>query len=224
MGPFLFILLAVAVALGAFYVSYQMKLARQRAFAAVAARLGLRYSPDDAFNLDSLPFDLFGKGDGRACENVMFGTWQGNDVKTFDYWYRVRNFNGKTTSTTYYRFSCALVALSFDAPQTTIGPESILTRAADLVGIHDIEFESKEFNDKTLVRSADRKFASYLIDARMMQWLLDVSGWHFELYGPMLLCYEHKVGPDDYPQILAAACEFVAHIPRVVHETYGSVR
>lgn len=219
-----FIVLFIITALAALLIQYEIKRRRQQAFAALAAKLGLSYAPSDQWGLDRLPFALFQKGDRRRAENVVWGTHNGNDIKAFDYWYAVRHYNGKTTSTTYYRFSCVVCGLPVVAPYTAIGPETILTRLADMVGLHDIDFESGEFNDQMQVKSTDRKFASYLIDARMMQWLLATKGWNFELSGSTLLCYVGKVAPPLYEQIINAAEGFLQTIPRVVVETYGARR
>jgi hypothetical protein len=60
-----------------------------------------------------------------------------------------------------------------DALQTAIRRENVLTRAADVTGVEDIDFESEEVNRTYRVSSEDPKFARALVDARMMAWILD---------------------------------------------------
>src|SRR5207245_6873385 len=87
MGFALLFVLVAAVAGGVVYVGYLVKKKRREAFAVMAAQLGLQYSPADPFGILSEPFALFDKGDGRGVENVMWGVWQGIDLRGFDYWY-----------------------------------------------------------------------------------------------------------------------------------------
>ena len=42
----------------------------------------------------------------------------------------------------------------------------------DAVGLGDQDLESERFNRAFDVRASDRRFASALLDARMMEWLL----------------------------------------------------
>lgn len=219
------VLLFIVAAIGILYVAWYIRDRRRKAFAALATSLGLQYSPDDPFGLEDLPFALMDQGDGRGCENVLHGTWNQLDLKTFDYWYYERHTNSKgVSSRTYYRFSCAVIPLAFASPHTTIEPETLLTRLADHLGFRDIDFESEEFNRLMQVKSADKRFANYLVDARMMQWLLATRGWQFELSDRYLLCYERKVAPDQYLKLLAALKCFYDQIPRVVYETFGGTR
>src|SRR5439155_17727158 len=87
MGFFSILVLAALVAAGIVYAGYLAKKKRREAFALMAVQLGLRYSAADPFGIVSEPFALFAKGDGRGVENVMWGAWQGVDLRAFDYWY-----------------------------------------------------------------------------------------------------------------------------------------
>src|ERR1041384_5807629 len=57
-------------------LAYAMQRARRQAFSQIAAQLNLSYSRDDPLGLLDHPFTLFGKGDRRTLENVVFGAWQ----------------------------------------------------------------------------------------------------------------------------------------------------
>ena len=125
------------------------------------------------------PFALFQKGDGRGIENVLAGAYQAVDVKAFDYWYYDESTNSKgQTSKTYYRFDCVIVPIDAACSPLTIDNENVLTRLADALSFHDIEFESEDFNRAFNVKSPDKKFANDFVDARMMQWLLQNGEGH----------------------------------------------
>ena len=97
-----------------------------------------------------------------------------------------------------------------------------MTRMADHLGFHDIEFESEQFNRMFRVGSPDQEFAFKLIDARMMQWLLLTDGhFGFEVLGPNLLAYSGRRSPSDLGPLFVAAAGFAAHFPRLVQTEYG---
>ena len=221
MFPFVF-LLAILVFAGAAYMGYLAKKKRRQAFATMAQQLGLSYSAEDPFGLVSEPFALFGKGDGQGVENVMWGTWQAIDLKAFDFWYYERTSDGRGGSTkTYYRFDCAIVPIQAACMRLTITHENVLTRLGNALSFHDIQFESEDFNKAYNVRSADKKFANDLIDARMMQWLMaGGAGFSFEIIGSDVLCYTNKIAPLAIVPLLGTAKAFLEHVPEVVHSLY----
>jgi hypothetical protein len=203
------------------WFSWRAKLRRREELARTAASLGMQYATEDPFNLVDLPFQLFGKGDGRGTENVLWGAWQGLDLKCFDYWYYTESTDSKGHRTrSYSRFSCSLTELDVGGAPVTITPETFFSRIADHIGFQDISFESEDFNRTFQVKCDDAKFATDLVDARMMQWLLADPGWSFELSGRTLLCYCGRVRPAELIPVMGRLKEFHEHVPRVVHELY----
>lgn len=214
----------IAAVIGGLVYSYVQKQKRREAWALAAFQLGFEFSHDDPFGLDRLPFDLFSKGDGRGAENVAWGTYREMEVRVFDYWYyeERRDSEGKT-SRTYYRFSCALAELTSALPGISIRPEGLWSRLKDQVGFRDIDFESEEFNRAFDVNATDKRFASYLVDPRMMHWLLATrDGWCYEIAGRHALCYCKRVEPARMRLLLEAVRAFRDHIPAVVWKTYGT--
>src|SRR5438093_9955674 len=108
MEALVFILVG-AVAAGAVYLAWYLRQQRIKELASAAIQLGLEFSRSDPFGTLSEPFQLFRKGDGQGVENVMWGTWQGMEVRQFDFWYYEESDDSKGgRSRTYYRFNCAL--------------------------------------------------------------------------------------------------------------------
>jgi hypothetical protein len=214
---------AALIALVAWYAWYARK--RRREDLALAARqLGLQYAQGDPFGLLGLPFDLLRRGDGRGTENVLWGTWQGMDVTEFDYWYYEESTDSEgRTSRTYHRFSCAVSQVGLTGTHLTVSPENLFTRLADHVGFRDIEFELEEFNREFQVKSPDRKFATDVIDQRMMRWLLQHGGrFSFELNGPYLMCFSKRRRPQELVPLLGTLKAFGEQIPRVAFTLYGA--
>ena len=220
-GVVVFVLVVVLIAAG-LWLGWYLKKKRREAFARVAASLGFQYAADDPFGLVDLPFQLFGKGDGRGTENVLWGRWQDLEVKCLDYWYydESTDSNGRR-SRSYHRFSCSITELELDGQPLAITPENLFTRLADHLGFHDVTYESEEFNRRFRVTCKDPKFATDMVDARMMQWLLTTKGWSFEMAGTLLLCYRGRVDPNGIVPVMGTLKEFRDHIPRVAHDLYA---
>jgi hypothetical protein len=222
MGLAIILLFVVVVAAGV-AVSYYLKQKRRQELALVARQLGLEYSPVDALGCLGLPFALFAKGDGRGIENVLWGTWQGIPLREFDYWYYEESTDSRgNRSKTYYRFSCTVTEIEAYCSSLRVERENLFTSIADHIGLHDIEFESEEFNHEFNVKGEDRKFANDFIDARMMQWLLTTEhGFGFEVSGKWLLCYGKRRAPLELVPLVGTVKQFREHVPRVVYELYG---
>lgn len=219
------ILLFVAgIALVAFIGWLQWSVAKKRReeFFQVATSLGLTYAPKDPFHTDDLPFALFRRGEGRGVENVMWGEAAGIRVRLFDFYYYETSTDSKGhSSRSYHRFSCVLGEIDADCPHLTLAREGVLSRLADHLGFRDIEFESEEFNAAWQIKSDDRRFASALIDPRMMAWLLDEGGaGAYEVVGPLLLCSTDRLKPVEYLNLLEMLRRFHAHVPAVVSSLY----
>jgi hypothetical protein len=222
MGVALILLFVVLAATGA-AVSYYLKQKRQQELALIARQLGLEYSPVDNQGCLALPFALLSKGDGQGADNVLYGMWQDMPLREFDYWYYEESTDSQgRTSKTYYRFSCAVTELEAYCSHLALDRENVFTVLADHMGLHDIEFESEEFNRAFNVKSGDRKFANDLIDARMMQWLVTVDdAFQFEVSGKWILCFSKRRAPLDLVPLIGTLQQFRQRVPRVVYELYG---
>ena len=219
--PILMILGFVLIAGLIIYLSYAAKQRRKAGFIQMAHQLGLTYSPMDTLGLLGYPFALFQRGDGRGIEHVVYGDWQETHVIAFDYWYYEETSDGKTTSRTYYRFDCVIVPVEADCVRLQIGEETFFSRLAGALSFHDQQFESQAFNDAFKVSCDDPKFASDLIDARMMEWLLaHGSGYGFELIGNRVLVAGPKIDPMALTELLGTGRGFVQHVPKVVYSLY----
>lgn len=144
--------------------------------------------------------------------------------RVFDYWYyeERRDEYGRTTRS-YHRSSCALALVGSAWPDISIVREGLVDKVIDAVGDTDIDFESEEFNRMFTVRCNDRRFATALLDARMLELLVSTGGQlNFELKGRWLLVWTSPLKPALMPGLLAVAQRFVEGIPPVVWELYPS--
>ena len=215
--------LVITIAIGLAVAQHLAKQKRREALAEFGFRRGMQFSHQDPYGLDELPFRLFGLGDGRGCENVLSGQWEGLPVKAADYWYYDESTDSKgNRSRHHHHFSVVGPDLGAHLPQVGIEQENMLTRLADHLGFRDIEFESEDFNGRFQVRTADREFAFKLIDARMMAWLISTGGrFAFEVSGDHLLVWTDRLDADRLVPFFMVTKGFVEQVPRLVWNEYG---
>jgi len=222
MGVVLVVVLGLILVGGVALIGYYARKRRIQEWQQTAAHLGFQYSTDDPFDLLNLPFSLFQRGDGRGTENVVWGQKDSVEIKAFEFWDYTESSDMKgNRSRSYEHFSCTLLPIAAWCPHTTLGPEDMFSRIGRALGFHDIEFESGDFNRAWKVKSADPKFANYLVDPRMMEWLLDNKGWQFELSDRWMLAYCKRLKPREIWNVIEAAREFHMKVPKIIGETYG---
>src|SRR5436309_2069863 len=133
-----FVLIFLAVAAGLVY-GYVRKQKRREALAMFALQNRLEYSMADPFGLIDYDFHLFRLGDGRGCENVVWGDWHGMGIKAADYWYYTETSDSHgRKSRTYHRFSVVLTDLQAFLPRVSIEKESLLSQMANALSFRDL--------------------------------------------------------------------------------------
>jgi hypothetical protein len=174
----------IAIAAVVVVLGYLSSLKRREAMAAVAAKLGLHFAPHkDRILARRYEFlDKLRIGADRYAYNILSGDYQGHGVTLFDYHYRTGS--GKNTQHHYISFFILQLPASF--PELVIGPEGFFSKIAQAVGYDDIDFESHEFSRKFCVRSADKKFAYDVCNARMIEYLLSNADLTIEIEGGAL--------------------------------------
>ena len=221
----LLLLGAVVLVAGAAWLSYIRKAKRRQTLASFARKFGFSFRQTDPFNLLwDYNFPLFEMGDGRGCENVVWGEWKGIPFRETDYWYFTKSTNSNGDNVKSYKhFNAVVVDIPAYVPVVTIERETFATRLADQVGWRDIQFESGEFNRAFRVTAQDREFAFKLVDARMMQWLLTTpQGFGFQFRGSAFLVFSHRLRPMELLPLVGTGKELYDHIPRLVWTDYGT--
>jgi hypothetical protein len=214
-GGFVFVALVIG---GGLWLGHRYRvLPRRASFADQAERAGLRADPDDPLGLLDLPFVLFGRAASvRAIENTAIGVRDGANVVVADYRYSPSDAAERDD---YRRYTCVLTDAPAWWPDLSVAPAGLAARLRSTFALPDIEMESEEFNRRFDVRSSDRRFASALLDARMMRWLLDeVPGVGFEVVGRRLMVFRPRTTAslDDVARALSLADGFAERIPGTV--------
>jgi hypothetical protein len=203
----LFVIIAIA---GAWF---ERKRERERteALARVAERLGWSFSGEDedsGFSDTHEQFECFRRGHTRYAHNRLRGRMDafGHVLRSEagDYHYRITRRNGKSSTTTTYRFSYLLVSLPFGTrlPGVTLRAEGLFDKLAGAVGFEDIDFESAEFSRRYHVNGTDRRFVYDLIHPRMIEWMLEDPPPYLEINSGVLLLVSNEAtdrwGPDEF--------------------------
>ncbi len=221
------IVIAVAIIGAIGYFAWKKRQAEIAALAALAASLGLQYSQSDPGNVLAMPFKFLRQGDEQKVRDFLVGTHDGRDLQLFDFdaitETRSTNAQGMTTTShSHHHYTCGTITMAAACPELRIGQENFLSRLGSHIGVHDVEFESAEFNKEFRVHCDDQRFAFSLIDARMMEWLLTAAGSvpAIEVVGPFVFLAVNRMNPSEWSSLLEWFDQFLAHVPEVVYSTY----
>ncbi|GAB3948089.1 hypothetical protein GCM10029976_078540 [Kribbella albertanoniae] len=110
-----------------------------------------------------------------------------------------------------------LIALSLPValPPLTVSKDSVLP------GVNDIELESQAFNERFRVQADDQRFASALLQPRLMAWLLQNPELQWHLAGDALVSWGYgEVAPADILTRLEAMAGVIDRIPPFVLTDY----
>jgi hypothetical protein len=217
MGVLLFIVVGLAIWGAIVYVAYRQQQKRLATLANIAASVGFAFTRGDPDRLVDMPFDLFNKGSKRRVDCEMGGVHSGVNMRIFDYKYYVSN--GKNGQ--WYKVTCGLAMIPAACPVLHIAHQGFFGSLENLLGAHDIQFESDDFNKCFRVKCTDQKFAFSLIDGSMMEWLLGAQAFNnIEIVGSWVLYTGPRLQPNDWLGIGTWLDQFHAHIPNVVYSQY----
>jgi hypothetical protein len=215
------IVVVIVLAACAAAVSYVMTQRRRKEFAAWAAQHGWSYAIEDDRYSDMPWGPPFGIGFGRSARDVLTATVDGHPAVCFTYLYKTRSSNGKTTTTQSHWFSIYSIRMPKPLPELEVGREGILSSIARAIGVHDIEFESEQFNREFKVKADDRKFAYDVVNPQMMQFLMSTGAPGFTTRGADLVLVQG--GKMDLASVLPTVgylTGVLAHIPNFVWDAH----
>ena len=108
-----------------------------------------------------------------------------------------------------------------ECPRLAVTAEGILTTLADLAFMPDQDLELEAFNRAFEVRADDRKFASDLLDPRMVGFLVErAAGCIVETVGNRILVARPASEPPDMEALLLLAVGVAERVPSAVRALY----
>ena len=217
-GELLVRLAALAITVGGLaWAAYRFRIApRRTSFDGQAREAGLQARAGDPFGLLDQPFALFHRAaTARDLENTAWGHRRGREVIVADYWYTP---SSNAARDDYRRFVCVLDLARRGWPDLAVVPMSLAATVRDAVAVNGMDTESERFNRAFDVLGGDRRFASALLDARMIEWLLQAPGVGFEVVGGRLMLFEPRRASsvDDVHRALRRSDAFLERVPAVV--------
>jgi hypothetical protein len=214
------LLVAVTIA-GIAYLSYRFKVSPRRAvFSGEASELGLRAVSGDPTRFLDGGFEVARRAASvRDVENTAIGRWHGLHATVVDYWYAP---SSDTSVDDYVRFVCALFPVPATWPRTLVIPERVATLLGGRLAGSDPGTESEAFNRAYAIRADDRRFASALLDARMIEWIMSLPAHTgFEILDGRLLCFVARRELGDLQHALSTGERFLERVPGAARSMYG---
>jgi hypothetical protein len=224
---------------------------RDREVKVAALGAGFEYNQTDPAGVGELRFAAFGRGKGTRISNVVSGkSSTGAVVRAFDFasymehavsesqresefvdylwgmdgWGESSGSSSNKTRTYSKARSGAVVKLDAFLPSMVVAPSNLITRAFEMVGAEDIDFESEEFNRAYDVRCLDKRFASLFLDAQMIDFILGFERhFAFETFGNYVLCHGKMCEPRQLPALAAKMGELLPLVNQLVYDEYPTV-
>ncbi len=166
----LWLVLVLVVAGTIAAIRFRRRGGRQRALMVLCDRTGVEFSALDPFNDSNfLPFRLFGRGDTRGFENVIWDRGDDGAVRVFDYWFEERDDDGIGVK---HDLTCAVVPLPFGVPPLAVVPRGMAEVTREPTETRTVTLDLDAFNRWFEVRAADPRAAVAFLDQRMMQALM----------------------------------------------------
>jgi len=190
-----FIVIVIAVVLVSVVVHLILARQRRDAMGQLAAKLGLLFDPgrNRALPKQYRFLDKLRQGSRRYAFNILSGRYRDHDIKAFDYHYQTGS--GKNTHHHYISFFILQLPKVF--AELKIGPERFFSKVAQAFGYDDIDFESHEFSRKFCVRSADKKLAYDVCNAKMIEYLLANDDLTIEIEANILaMSFSRRLTPE----------------------------
>lgn len=214
-SPYFFLIIAAIAAIVGI-ASYYANEKRRKELTAFAEANGLSFDPDaGSVHTRYEHFDPFDRGHSRRSSNLISGAIGEIQWEMFDYRYTVGS--GKNRRTYRCGIVAAMAPLAF--PFLRIRGESVFDKMAAIVGFDDIDFESEEFSQRYHVKCEDRKAAYDLIHPQMMEYLLSLPSFGWQLLGPVILIQQSSTfSADALPAVMSAIQGFVERVPKYVRQ------
>ncbi len=129
-----------------------------------------------------------------------------------------RSWTPDVYETTEWSF-CAATTTELDGPSVQICPRHLSLDEREVY--EELALES-EFDRFWRVRTDDPRFASAVVDQRMMLWLLDQEPIvSFDLGGPWPMAVSHRDEPDVAAGLVGTLDGFLARVPRAAFSLFG---
>jgi hypothetical protein len=200
---------------GVAYINYRFRRAVRQAPRTGAELLGLKRETEDPFGILGYPIALFARGSDPAVDELVWGTWNGLDVRVFAVSLVAPTLPGHPPQRA--SFACALTRLEADLPALVIEPSTFVTRIERAPTTPAVEIDDPRFVAAFHVWSEDPAFARTLLVQDLGDWLGSLDArWGVEVRGRIAMVYGPRPDRPDVVSILEVLKELVDQVPKDV--------
>ena len=165
-----------------------------------------------------LPFRLFGRGDTRGIDTVMWDPRDDGDIRVFDYWYQEHDDEGIGVKV---HMTCGVVPLPFGVPSVAVVPRGVSDPSKLEIDGAQVRLELDTFNERFDVWAADPRAAVALLDQRMMQAILALPlRVAIHVHEDHMLCVASPLEPAQMLVLLETVRTLARRVPPVVATLY----
>jgi hypothetical protein len=171
----------------------------------------------------------FGQGEFQRAYNLIYGSYGGQDWTLFDYGYQTTSqsapINGiPQTSTVIHSFGVICARVPCDLPSIHLSPENFLHRVGCKLGVHEMTFESEEFNHRYFIRSNDERAAYDILHPQAIDYLLTLPVRDWQICGcQIVIARSGHYSIEEIPRVMGEIDGFIRLIPGYVREDRGFV-
>ncbi|HAN03850.1 MAG TPA: hypothetical protein DCQ25_01065 [Elusimicrobia bacterium] len=193
------------------FLVFWLERKRRNDLMALAASMGLRFSPEgpDVYSLEGTQLELFRLGRSRKAANMIEVSSAGGQIRVFDY--RYTTGSGKHSQT--HNFTVALIASGGNVPQFDLKPETFMYKIGELVGFKDIDLPAFPlFSEKYRLTGPDEAAVHLFFTPRRAAWFESRPGLRVQgAAGHALLFKENRRLPvDDWMTFIEEAKAFAS--------------
>ncbi|WP_084125268.1 hypothetical protein [Demequina sp. NBRC 110054] len=187
---------------------------------AYAAAHGYLYTEADDSFIDRFHVLPFGQGSNKEALDLVVGSRDGLNFRTFQYRYTV----GRGEDSTTRRWQVTWIDLPTALPMLAFMPDAALFRMLGGGGLGDVDVESDEFNRRWRVATRERAYAHAVLAPTMIDAMLAprLSGCVVFVEGRSLVVAQQRVMElADLDLLLDALVAVRDAVPRFVFEDYS---
>ena len=209
MGPFVIFGAFIVIAVGVGIAGYKLERKRTEALGALAASLGLEFTPVDESGLQSgfIGFNLFSHGRGGQIKNIAYGRMDDAEVMAFDYAYTTGSGKNRRT---HHQTVAFLQSDTLDLPEFVARPENLFDKIGQVFGYQDIDLPlHPEFSRRYILRGADEGRIRDTFTADVARHFEANPGMSLEAKADRFILYRpgRRLKPEEWRQWLAKGSE-----------------
>lgn len=197
---------------GVAFVNRRLRRPAGKAARSGAELLGLSREERDPFGILGYPLALFARTEDPAIDELVWGRWQGLDVRVFAMSFAAPTLleRGERTS-----FGCAMSQVDASLPALVVEPQLFVTLTERPPAAPRFRSGDERFEGVMNVWCEDPAFGRELLDSSLREWLRSLDpGWGIEVGGKIVMVYGPRPQRPDVVPILETLKDLLERLPK----------